>query len=664
MGQKGQSLYFIPMKSSIHAIVLLAALPLAAPAQVITVQPKGQTVAAGHAATFSVTASGHAPLSYQWMRNGNNLANGGVFSGATTPTLSISSVQLADVGYYSVAVASSAAAVRSSGAPLNLTGIPIASPAQFALSAAYDGKNFLVGVQGNSSEPSAITAQLVSSAGALVGSRISTARSGGAPLAAFDGTNYLLVWSADDTGSHPNDPIYGEFISPSGALVGSPFAITSGAADAATDHEIQGIAFDGTNFLVVYSNANSGPFKLLGRFVSTSGHAGGELTFAANANQLTQCVAWNGSTYLVAWQASVGGDKNVAMARTVSKAGALSAPFALDEGDSLDNNPLGIATDGSKFLVVWNHDDAEDSQGNPVWELLGREFTPSGGALSPVFTVADTTTDPHFPFIAFDGAKYLVAWTALNDSGNPDIRGRYYATSGAPLGSSFHIAVGSSQQLPVVASGGGKSLVAWTVGFTFSGDSGNAYVQGLVLDNPSPVITVQPGSKTVNALSNTSFTVAATGNPAPTYQWQLSGDAGASWSGVPAGSPYSGQATGTLAVTGATGPMSGDLFRCAVTSGVVGVNSDAATLTVRKLAQSISFASLANKVLGAAPFTLSATATSGLPVTFMILSGPATFSGGKVTLTGAGTVKIEANQAGNANYSAAAAVTRSFTVTK
>jgi hypothetical protein len=110
--------------------------------------------------------------------------------------------------------------------------------------------------------------------------------------------------------------------------------------------------------------------------------------------------------------------------------------------------------------------------------------------------------------------------------------------------------------------------------------------------------------------------------------------------------------------------MSGDLFRCAVTSGVVGVNSDAATLTVRKLAQSISFASLANKVLGAAPFTLSATATSGLPVTFMILSGPATFSGGKVTLTGAGTVKIEANQAGNANYSAAAAVTRSFTVTK
>src|SRR5579883_2866120 len=35
----------------------------------ITVQPMNQTVAAGQIATFSVTASGSAPLAYQWQMN-------------------------------------------------------------------------------------------------------------------------------------------------------------------------------------------------------------------------------------------------------------------------------------------------------------------------------------------------------------------------------------------------------------------------------------------------------------------------------------------------------------------------------------------------------------------------------------------------------------------
>ncbi|RDC64874.1 T9SS type A sorting domain-containing protein [Adhaeribacter pallidiroseus] len=70
---------------------------------------------------------------------------------------------------------------------------------------------------------------------------------------------------------------------------------------------------------------------------------------------------------------------------------------------------------------------------------------------------------------------------------------------------------------------------------------------------------------------------------------------------------------------------------------------------------------LLNKAVGDAPFALVAQASSGLPVNFKILSGPATVSGNMVTLTGVGTVKIQAYQAGNATYNFAE-VTHSFVV--
>ena len=65
-----------------------------------------------------------------------------------------------------------------------------------------------------------------------------------------------------------------------------------------------------------------------------------------------------------------------------------------------------------------------------------------------------------------------------------------------------------------------------------------------------------------------------------------------------------------------------------------------------------------------ASFTVSApSATSSLPVVLTIKSGPATISGDTITLTGAGTVFLAANQAGDANYAPATEVTTSFNVT-
>ena len=68
---------------------------------------------------------------------------------------------------------------------------------------------------------------------------------------------------------------------------------------------------------------------------------------------------------------------------------------------------------------------------------------------------------------------------------------------------------------------------------------------------------------------------------------------------------------------------------------------------------------------GVAPITLAATGgASGNPVTFSVISGPGSVTNNSLTITGAGTVVVAANQAGNINYTAAAQVTRQVVVDK
>jgi hypothetical protein len=68
--------------------------------------------------------------------------------------------------------------------------------------------------------------------------------------------------------------------------------------------------------------------------------------------------------------------------------------------------------------------------------------------------------------------------------------------------------------------------------------------------------------------------------------------------------------------------------------------------------------------VGVSPITLVASGgSSGNAVTFAI-TGPATLSGSALTITGVGTVTITANQAGNANYQAAPAVTHTIVVNR
>jgi alpha-tubulin suppressor-like RCC1 family protein len=80
------------------------------------------------------------------------------------------------------------------------------------------------------------------------------------------------------------------------------------------------------------------------------------------------------------------------------------------------------------------------------------------------------------------------------------------------------------------------------------------------------------------------------------------------------------------------------------------------------LTQAITFTPPSTVYIGQNPLTMGAYASSNLPVTLTVLSGPAQITGGTLTLTGTGTVKVMATQLGGGHYKAAPAVTRTLTV--
>lgn len=114
----------------------------------ITSAPAAVTVPDGQAASFSVTASGTAPLSYQWLRNGTEIA------GATTASYSLPAATLGDSGAsFSVRVSNGAGNVTSAAAPLTVTAVAPAITAAPAALSVTEGQPASFSVTANGSAP-------------------------------------------------------------------------------------------------------------------------------------------------------------------------------------------------------------------------------------------------------------------------------------------------------------------------------------------------------------------------------------------------------------------------------------------------------------------------------------------------------------------------------
>lgn len=164
------------------------------------------------------------------------------------------------------------------------------------------------------------------------------------------------------------------------------------------------------------------------------------------------------------------------------------------------------------------------------------------------------------------------------------------------------------------------------------------------------VITGQPVSTGANALESVIFSVTANGTGPLSYQWRFDGV------------PIAGATGSTLTLNGVTTDDEGG-YDCVVSNSLSNATSAAATLTVTRLAQTITFDPLASVYDAAANFALTATASSGLAVSYTS-SAPevATVSGSTVSVVAVGSTDLTASQAGNEIYAPATPVVRTLTV--
>ena len=106
--------------TGVNAIQLVLNAPDVGAPPTITQDPRPTVGASNSVVQLTVQATG-ANLTYQWRKNGKNLPNGGHVSGATTPTLTISSLSDADVAVYNAAVFNPAGSVVSKNATVNVS---------------------------------------------------------------------------------------------------------------------------------------------------------------------------------------------------------------------------------------------------------------------------------------------------------------------------------------------------------------------------------------------------------------------------------------------------------------------------------------------------------------------------------------------------------------
>ncbi len=599
--------------------------------------PAALTLDVGATAVFTGSARGAGTLNYQWFHFDTALSDGDGVSGATTPTLTLSNVGFPRAGDYRLRVTNHLGEAFTEWARLTVerrpgalaSGVGITSAGQvYALLKLSDG-SILVG--------GGFTSLTIN------GSNVSRNR-----LARFLANGTL------DTAFNPNIP----------STVRAIAQDSSGRVFIAGD-------FNGSVTIGGVTANRNRVARLTSALVLDT--AFDTSTVGPNDNLTALAPTENGGVY-------IGGDYdfNKFGTDTVNRIARLKADGSLDTGftaaaPAINNEVFGLLRRADGKLYAGG--------------IFGTRLLNANGSHDTGFVPAAPT------FLGVQAEKFrLLADGSLLVSGNGVIPQGYLRRLNANTGeniqdySSQHSykVVGIAQQpdgkiISGSITGFARSNLAGEVDTGFStfnntvndivlddsgriwvGGSFNAYgataVSGLAVLNggnyevrdgqlASQTLTFAPiADRAFNPVAN-SFTV----NPS-------------SSSGLPV----------TVSVTSGPATVSGNMVtitgagEVTLTASQAGDDTYApATLvrsfTVARGQQTISFNAPSDRAAASAPFNLNASASSGLPVSFELLSGPASLDGNTLTLSGElGTVVLAASQDGDANWEPAEPVERSF----
>lgn len=611
-------------------------------APTITSHPSPQTLAVGGTAVFTITASGDAPLGYQWQKNNVNLVNGGHYSGATTATLTVSNADINDVADYRCVVTNTYGTATSNAAALTLTGQPTITQHPTPQNACTGGTAmFSVTASGAGTltyrwQKNSVN---LSDGGHYSGSLtpvLTISSADGADVASY---RCVVTNAAGNTNSN-QAPLTIDAVH---AVVGM----------GGTNSTITGVSADGT---VVAGNNSAGGFIWstangvvgLGAGTSTAGVAIKNGAVVVGGVSGGSASRWNGNTAGVgswttlpladgstAWtplctSAQSGSPGDVWVGGTSgSTTGSRKAVRYKESSGSTSSLPL--PSSGNSDAFVYGISDIGSYAGRYQYGAV----SPSGSrqamggspltALSPLIGAPSTKNEGVANAISRDGTK-VGGWSqspsaarqgTIWASANPtvpqavpffgtDNYDEILALNGDGSVAAGYGSVGGANKHAIIwdATNGTRDFKTWLItqygldltGWTFTDVKGmsadgkviagngtyngvtQAWVVLLGVPGQPPSVTQHPTAKTICPGAGTTFMVSASGLGALGYQWQRNEV------NLNDGGHYSGTTTATLVVSNADTNDAAS-YRCVVTAGCESTASNAASLTLKAATQ-------------------------------------------------------------------------------
>lgn len=511
----------------------------------ITTQPGGQTVVPGQSAIFSVAAGSSSALRYQWQLRTNgsftwsNLSDSASYSGTSTATLTVNAITTAMNGNsFRCVITNADGSVVTMPVPLVVSGsLTITTLAgQAGTSGSADGtgtgarffslSDVAVDTAGNVyvADTNNHTIRMITSAGVvttmagLAGTAGST--DGTSTAARFNHPSGVAVDTAGtvyvtDTDNNTIRQVTSAGVVTTLAGLAGTAGSTDGTGSAASFHGPSGIARSGAGYLYVADTLNHAIRQVtLGGVVTTLAGQAGTAGSADGTGSVAGFYGPQGLAVDTAGHLYVADTNNDTIRRIVIASGAVTTVAgAAGNAGSVDGStnsarfyyPSGVAVDSAGNLYV------ADTDNSTI-----REITTTGD----VITLAG-------------------------------VAGANGTADGLGAVARFHYPTGIAVDIS---------------GAIYIADTNNHAVR-LGINPTAPTITTQPQSQTVTAGTTTQFTVVASGQPAPTYQWSFNGTA------------ISGATSSTYSLTSAQSANAGD-YTVTVSNGYGSVTSNKATLTV------------------------------------------------------------------------------------
>ncbi len=616
----------------------------------ITAQPTNQTLAPGATATFSVSAVGDFPLSYQWQKNGTNLVDGGNLSGSTTSNLTLLSVTEANNGMYSVLVSNALDTVASQPAtltviPPSLTGTSLAT--LYSFSGGNDGgtpNGLALGPDGNLYGTTQFdgpqhhlgTVFKITTNGTLT------------TLNSFSGANGSISMTALTPGNDGN--FYGttEFggaffsgnvfkVSPAGALA-TIYSFTGGSDGSdpvaallqATDGNFYGTMTEGG----AYGTGNVFRLTPGGGFTNIYSFTGG-IDGSAPINPVIQ--GSDGNFYGTTG-GGLHGDGNVFK---LTPNGVITNLYSFTGGmdGSVPSGALVQGTDGNLYGTTKN----SSIGGLAFYGTIFRVST--NGAFTTLFELNFNTGS--YPYAGLiQGADGNFYGTTYSGGANSD-GAMFVVTPGGTyttLASFDGFDDGAHPESALVQGTDGSFYGTTTTG----GPNGHGTVFRLSVTS-APQITAQPAPQSAFAGATVTFSVAVFGAQPLSYQWKQNG------TNLTDGGGISGSGSRILTLRNVTAASAGT-YSVIVSNAVNSVGSAGALLTINSSLPVIVTQPASETVLPGSMTTLSVNAVGNAPLSYQWLESTTNLvDGGNFSGSTTSTLSIS-------NVSAASAGTYSVIV--